>query len=71
MFNFFYYIRNTFLQPVLFYSLNSKVPVLKPGALIDVAKYVGTLAFNVWMKMRNVIKYSKYRQVLETQVVKD
>lgn len=31
-------------------------PVLAPGALIDVAKYVGSLTFHVWEKMQRIIK---------------
>ncbi|XP_023268881.1 tripartite motif-containing protein 35-like [Seriola lalandi dorsalis] len=33
-------------------------PVMAPGALIDVAQYVGCLAFHVWEKMHEIIKYT-------------
>ncbi|XP_068613670.1 E3 ubiquitin-protein ligase TRIM35-like [Brachionichthys hirsutus] len=33
-------------------------PVMAPGALIDVSKYVGSLAFRVWEKMRNIAPYT-------------
>ncbi|KAF6736665.1 Tripartite motif-containing protein 35 [Oryzias melastigma] len=33
-------------------------PVLAPGSLIDVAKYVGSLAFQVWERMQTLIKFS-------------
>lgn len=34
-------------------------PVMTPGALIDVAKYLGSLSFHVWDKMQKTVKYSE------------
>ncbi|XP_030005239.1 tripartite motif-containing protein 35 isoform X1 [Sphaeramia orbicularis] len=33
-------------------------PVMAPGALIDVAKYVGSLSFHVWKSMNDIIRYT-------------
>ncbi|XP_029317398.1 tripartite motif-containing protein 35 isoform X2 [Cottoperca gobio] len=33
-------------------------PVMAPGALLDVAKYLGSLNFHVWQKMHDIIKYT-------------
>ncbi|XP_073337107.1 E3 ubiquitin-protein ligase TRIM35-like [Pagrus major] len=33
-------------------------PVMAPGALIDVAKYVGSLSFHVWERMHTVVKHT-------------
>lgn len=35
-------------------------PVMAAGALIDVAKYVGSLTFQVWEKMQKIAKYSEF-----------
>lgn len=33
-------------------------PVLVPGSLLDVAKYLGSLKYMVWERMRGIIKYT-------------
>lgn len=38
-------------------------PVMAPEALIDVAKYVGSLTFQVWEKMHKIAKYSESMQM--------
>lgn len=32
------------------------------GSLLDIAKYLGSLKFKVWERMKDVITYSKYIQ---------
>ncbi|KAA8580258.1 hypothetical protein FQN60_005793 [Etheostoma spectabile] len=39
-------------------SSPSDVPVMAPGALLDVAKYLGSLNFHVWEKMHKTVKFT-------------
>nr|XP_046235749.1 E3 ubiquitin-protein ligase TRIM35 [Scatophagus argus] len=36
----------------------TEAPVMAPGALIDVANYLGSLTFHIWEKMHKIVKYT-------------
>lgn len=39
-------------------TLPAPTPI--PGALVNVAKYLGNLRFRIWQKMQDIVQYSEY-----------
>lgn len=39
-----------------------KTPEMLPDALLDVAKHMGNLNFNVWKKMQEIIEFSEHNK---------